>query len=71
MTTDGPPRDSATQRQIKFAVFLQSMAALLLITAGVVRWTAVGFDAWSLVFILAGLGAATAVVFLIRALRRF
>ncbi len=65
------PRDSATQRQIRFAVFLQSMAGLLLITAGVVRWSAVGFDAWSLVFILGGLGAATAAVFLIRALRRY
>ncbi|MDO8733133.1 MAG: hypothetical protein Q7L55_11300 [Actinomycetota bacterium] len=63
--------DSATQRQIKFAVFLQSMAGLLLITAGVVRWTAVGFDGWSLVFILAGLGSATAALFLIRALRKF
>ncbi|HBJ73048.1 MAG TPA: hypothetical protein DDY88_04925 [Actinobacteria bacterium] len=63
--------DGVTQRQIKFAVFLQSMASLLLITAGIVRWTAVGFDAWSLVFILAGIGAATAVAFLTRALRRF
>ena len=71
MQTDEFPRDNATARQIKFAVFLQSMAALLLITAGVVRWNAVGFDGWSLVFILAGLGAATAVIFLVRALRRF
>ena len=71
MQTDGLGRDAATQRQIKFAVFLQSLAALLLITAGIVRWTAFGFDAWSLAFILAGMGAATAVVFLVRALRRF
>jgi len=62
--------DSVTTRQITFAIFLQSLAALLLITAGVVRWTAVGFDAWALVFIIAGLGAATAAGFLMRARRR-
>lgn len=71
MQPDDQQRESAAKRQLRFAVFLQSIAGLLLITAGVVRWTAVGFDAWSLVFILAGLGAGTAAVFLIRALRRF
>lgn len=63
--------DSVTKRQITFAVFLQSIAALLLLTAGVVRWSAIGFDAWALAFILAGAGAASAVVFLVRALRKF
>ena len=70
MPTNGLPRDNVTARQLRFALFMQSMAAVLLITAGIVRWTGVGFDAWALVFILAGVGAATAAVFLARAMRR-
>ncbi|MFA7324452.1 MAG: hypothetical protein WC005_08845 [Candidatus Nanopelagicales bacterium] len=62
--------DNATRRQIRFGIFLQTLAAVLLIGAGVVRWTAIGFDAWSAVFIVAGLGAATAAWFLLRALHR-
>ena len=62
--------DGATKRQITFAIFLQSLAAALLATAGIVRWVAFGFDTWALVFILAGAGAATAAAFLVRARRR-
>jgi hypothetical protein len=62
--------DASTPRQLRFAVFLQSIAAVLLIGAGIVRWNALGFDLWVAVLMLAGLGGATAATFLIRAIRR-
>ncbi|MDD2857121.1 MAG: hypothetical protein PHU75_00445 [Candidatus Nanopelagicales bacterium] len=62
--------DPATLRQVRFGVFLQSFAAILLIGTGIVRWTAFGFDIWAFVTILAGLGSATAAFFLVRVLRR-
>jgi hypothetical protein len=62
--------EASSQRQLRFAVFLQSLAAVLLIGAGIVRWNALGFDLWVVVLILAGLGGATAATFLIRAIRR-
>jgi hypothetical protein len=62
--------NASTPRQLRFAVFLQSFAALLLLGAGIVRITAMGFDLWAFVFILLGLVAATAAVLIIRAIRR-
>lgn len=59
--------DGVSKRQISFAIFLQSLAAVLLVTAGIVRWAAFGFDAWSLAFVIAGAGAATAAAFLVKA----
>ncbi|CAB4912049.1 MAG: hypothetical protein F2923_06905 [Actinobacteria bacterium] len=62
--------EASTSRQLRFAVFLQSLAAILLTGAGIVRWNAFGFDLWAAVLILAGLGGATAATFLVRAIRR-
>ncbi len=62
--------NASTPRQLRFAIFLQSFAALLLLGAGIVRITAIGFDLWAFVFLLLGLVAATAAVLIFRALRR-
>jgi hypothetical protein len=62
--------NASTPRQLRFAVFLQSFAALLLLGAGIVRINAMGFDLWAFVFILLGLVATTAAVLIIRVIRR-
>jgi len=62
--------NASTPRQLRFAVFLQSFAAVLLLGAGIVRIVAMGLDLWAFVFILLGLVAATAAVLILRAIRR-
>ena len=62
--------NASTPRQLRFAVFLQSFAAVLLLGAGIVRIVAIGLDLWAFVFILLGLVAATAAVLILRAIRR-
>ncbi len=62
--------DASTPRQLRFAVFLQSFAAILLIGAGIVRINALGVDLWAVVFLILGLVAATAAMLIVRAIRR-
>ena len=62
--------NASTPRQLRFAVFLQSFAALLLIGAGIVRINAMGVDLWAVVFLFLGLIAATAAVLIVRVIRR-
>ena len=62
--------NASTPSQLRFAVFLQSFAAVLLLGAGIVRIVAMGLDLWAFVFILLGLVAATAAVLILRAIRR-
>lgn len=62
--------NASTSRQLRFAVFLQSFAALLLIGAGIVRINAMGVDLWAVVFLFLGLIATTAAVLIVRVIRR-
>ncbi|CAB4615279.1 unannotated protein [freshwater metagenome] len=62
--------NASTPRQLRFAVFLQSFAALLLLGAGIVRISALGVDLWAVVFLILGLVAATAAVLILRVIRR-
>ena len=61
--------DDAARRQLRFSLFLQGFAALMLLVAAGIRITALGWDVVTLV-LLVGLGlVAAAFVWTLRRLR--
>ena len=61
--------DDATRRQLRFSLFLQGFAILMMTVALVVRATSVGWDAVTGVLAVAVLVIAGALVWTIRQLR--
>ena len=61
--------DDATRRQLRFSLFLQGFAILMMTIALVVRATSVGWDAVTAVLAVAVLVIAGAVVWTVRQLR--
>jgi hypothetical protein len=61
--------DDATRRQLRFSVFLQAFAALMMLVALVVRVTAIGWDGITAVLAVAVAVIAAALVFTVRRLR--
>ena len=61
--------DDTTRRQLRFSLFLQSFAALMMTVAVVVRVTAFGWDVISAVLVVAVAVIVTAGVLTLRRLR--
>ena len=61
--------DDATKRQLRFSLFLQSFAPLMLGGAAVVRATSIGWDAVTLLFASGVVVVVAAIVFTASRLR--
>ena len=61
--------DDAARRQLRFSLFLQAFAALMMTVALVVRVLAVGWDAVAIVFLVAVAVIVAAGVWTVRRLR--
>ncbi len=61
--------DDATKRQLRFSLFLQSFALLMLGGAAVVRVTSIGWDGITLLFIAGVLLVVGVMVFTVSRLR--
>ena len=61
--------DDATKRQLRFSLFLQSFALLMLGGAAVVRVTSIGWDAVTLLFIAGVVLVVAVMVFTVSRLR--
>ena len=61
--------DDAARRQLRFSLFLQAFAALMMTVALVVRVLAVGWDAVAIVFLVAVAAIVAAGVWTVRQLR--
>ena len=65
----GPVLDDATRRQLRFSLFLQGFAALMMATALVIRATSVGLDAFTGLFALGVVLIGAAAIWTISRLR--
>jgi len=61
--------DDSTRRQLRFALFLQCFAALMLVATLVIRVTALGWDVVAAVFALGVVVVGTAIGFTLGRLR--
>lgn len=68
--TDASTPDPAARRQLRFAVFLQAMALLMMGGAFVIRLVVIGVDAVTVVLGLLAVGIVAALVFTTRRLRQ-
>jgi hypothetical protein len=64
-----PDHDAAMRRQLRFSLFLQGFAGLMMGGAMVVRVVAFGWDALALILLAAFLLIVAAVVYTVRRLR--
>jgi hypothetical protein len=68
--SDATPVDPAARRQLRFAVFLQAMALLMMGGAFVIRLVVIGVDVVTALLGLLALGIVAALVFTTRRLRQ-
>lgn len=69
MSQDGPADDGAMRRQLRFSLFLQGFAALMMGGAMVVRISAIGWDGITLILLVAFILIVAALVYTTRRLR--
>ena len=69
MSSEGPANDGAMRRQLRFSLFLQGFAALMMGGAMVVRVVAIGWDGITLILLVAFILIIAALVYTTRRLR--
>jgi hypothetical protein len=68
MSEEGPANDGAMRRQLRFSLFLQGFAALMMGGAMVVRVAVLGWDGITLILLIAFLLIVAALVYTTRRL---
>ena len=69
MSQEGPANDGALRRQLRFSLFLQGFAALMMGGAMVVRVLALGWDAVTMILLVAFILIVAALVYTTRRLQ--